>query len=82
MMKSRQKAFERMADKIGVEHCRLLLFIDDIYEELESLSPGETITKKGASIVQTLDDAYEVEKLLSKAAWYLKRITERVESKE
>ena len=82
MMKSRQKAFERMADKLGVEHCRLLLFIDDIYEDLEALPPGETITKKGASLVQDLDDAYEVEKLLSKAVWYLKRITERAVSKE
>lgn len=70
-MAKRRDKVERLRDKLEVEYCRLLIYIDEIADQIEKMSAGEIYSPYGANLVKKLDALTNAEDSLSEAVHYL-----------
>lgn len=73
MKKTYERRLERFVDRLGVEQTKLLFLQDEIKEELDALSVGETVGVSGERLVVVSDNINEAEDSLAQAIYYLKQ---------
>lgn len=73
MNKTIDRRIEKLADRLGVEHTKLLLLQDEIDDELNALSVAETIGVSGERLGLVLDNINIAEDRLAEAVYYLRK---------
>ena len=73
MKKTYERRLERFVDRLAVEQTKLLFLQDEIKEELDALSVGETVGVSGERLVVVSDNINNAEDSLAQAIYYLKQ---------
>jgi hypothetical protein len=73
MKKTYERRLERFVDRLSIEETKLLFLTDEIKEDLDELSAGQTVGIEGERLVLISDNINVAEDSLAQAIYYLKQ---------
>ena len=76
-----EKRLEKMADRIGTEHIKLLFLVDDLQKELLELSPGKTQGTEGLQLAVAMTDLIDAARFIGAATEKINKLLRKKNGK-